>query len=303
MWRYVYDCAENEASRGVLSALVNGLFRLWYVHPNEIADATVKIFERINDGPGARRVRKQCLETLLAIFIWKGNTLCQDILEAVINDPENKALDIEVIIAALRNTMNGALLKTSECNDIVVNRTWGMVKQITGNLARVFDKLPAEKNEVKQKLLCCMNDIAQQLFFASGAHKSKEKLEVVINSDNKKQFLNDAEETVELLIKYPHPSLIHHIVEMLEFLIEGDPQRVFLLIGEVIEESRQGLYHYESMGADITVSVIERYLAEYRHILREPDCEKILIRILDTFVKAGWTQARRLTYRLEEIYR
>jgi len=48
---------------------------------------------------------------------------------------------------------------------------------------------------------------------------------------------------------------------------------------------------------------VERYLAEYRPLLREHDeCRQTLLEILDIFVQVGWPQARRLAYRLEEIY-
>jgi hypothetical protein len=33
------------------------------------------------------------------------------------------------------------------------------------------------------------------------------------------------------------------------------------------------------------------------------ECRRVLIEILDTFVEAGWPSARRLTYRIEEIFR
>lgn len=303
MWGTIRDCAGNEASRGVLSALFSTLFDLWSAHPIEIADIAVKILGRTNGGAGAERVRKHCLEMLLVIFIWKGNKVCQDILEAIINDPVNKFLDIKVIIQNLRDTMNGSLLTASECNGIVVNRTWEMVRGITSNLGIALETLPDEENKIQNVLLRCMDNISRQIFFASGAYENKKEVGLVIDSDSKRQFLNDAEETVRLLIRYPLPSLIHHLVEMLEFLIEGDPRRVLLLLGEIIEESRKGLYQYEAMGADLIVSVIKRYLAEYRYILRDPDCEKILICILDIFVEGGWAQARELTYHLEEIYR
>jgi hypothetical protein len=50
--------------------------------------------------------------------------------------------------------------------------------------------------------------------------------------------------------------------------------------------------------------LVERYLAEYRTIFREKaECRHVLIEILDIFVQAGWPSARRLTYRMEEIFR
>jgi hypothetical protein len=61
-------------------------------------------------------------------------------------------------------------------------------------------------------------------------------------------------------------------------------------------------YQYDLMAESLMVRLIERFLAEYRSILREDEeCRKVLIEILDTFI--GWPSDRRLTYRLEEIFR
>jgi len=55
---------------------------------------------------------------------------------------------------------------------------------------------------------------------------------------------------------------------------------------------------------DRVVRMIERYLAEYRPLLREnPNCQRTLREMLDTFVNVGWPNTWRLTYRLDEIYR
>jgi hypothetical protein len=55
---------------------------------------------------------------------------------------------------------------------------------------------------------------------------------------------------------------------------------------------------------DLLVKVTEVYLAEYRLLLQQDlQCREELIDILATFVSAGWPSARRLSYRLEEIFR
>jgi hypothetical protein len=72
----------------------------------------------------------------------------------------------------------------------------------------------------------------------------------------------------------------------------------------VVRAGKAGGYQYESLAADLIVRLIERYLAEYRFVLRaNPECRRVLLEILDTFVEAGWPSARRLTYRMEEIFR
>lgn len=99
-------------------------------------------------------------------------------------------------------------------------------------------------------------------------------------------------------------SVTHYLLETLEAAIPFDSEGVFIRIGRVIDAGQKGGYQFESLAADLLVGLVERYLAEYRPLLRENEqCRQVLIRALDIFVSAGWASARRLTYRLEEIFR
>ena len=63
-------------------------------------------------------------------------------------------------------------------------------------------------------------------------------------------------------------------------------------------------YQYEPLAEELIVKTVERYLAEFRPLLREhPECHVALMEILDIFVRVGWPQAHGLTYRLGDIYR
>jgi hypothetical protein len=57
-------------------------------------------------------------------------------------------------------------------------------------------------------------------------------------------------------------------------------------------------------GSCLVVSLVERYLAEYRTLLQgDEELLALLMAMLDTFVEAGWPQARGLTYGLHELFR
>lgn len=104
--------------------------------------------------------------------------------------------------------------------------------------------------------------------------------------------------------EFGHPNITHYLLQTLEYLISYDLEDVFLLVGRVVRKGRQGGYEYESLAVDLMVRLIERFIAEFGHILQENEqCRHTLIEILDTFVDAGWASARRLTYRMEEIFR
>jgi len=123
-----------------------------------------------------------------------------------------------------------------------------------------------------------------------------------LGAPEKRRFFSEVKPVLNVLGTFGFPSVVHHLLETLEFLLEVDPKEVFLLIANVVRSGKAGGYQYEQLGADLIVGLVERYLAEYRHILREDkQCREGLREILDTFVQ--WPNARRLTYRLDEIFR
>ncbi len=101
-----------------------------------------------------------------------------------------------------------------------------------------------------------------------------------------------------------HPHAAHSVIDTLVYFAPVDPVGVLLLIGEVVKASSAHGYQYEQLGEELIVRMVERYLAEYRPILREHrECHTVLMEILDVFVRVGWPRAHQLTYRLGEIYR
>ena len=54
----------------------------------------------------------------------------------------------------------------------------------------------------------------------------------------------------------------------------------------------------------ISIWTAVNYIAEHRiELQKDRQSREELIDILETFVEAGWPSARRLSYRLEEIFR
>jgi hypothetical protein len=149
-----------------------------------------------------------------------------------------------------------------------------------------------------------VDSICMQMYFASGAFKDSEEENVNRGERERARYLKGALPILTLLAEHGHPHIAYHLSQTLEYLLPYNPSEVFLLIGKVIKEGKKGGYQYESMAADLMVKTVERFVAEYQHVLQgNKDCRQALIDILDVFVDAGWSSAHRLTYRMEEIFR
>ena len=95
---------------------------------------------------------------------------------------------------------------------------------------------------------------------------------------------------------------LYHLIELLQFLIPADPERVFDLVAHaLLHAGRKHGFQLESLGADRFVEVIGLFLADYRSMFADKSRREQLVACLDAFVDVGWPAARRLLYRLPEL--
>jgi DNA-binding transcriptional ArsR family regulator len=173
---------------------------------------------------------------------------------------------------------------------------------------RLYVQDPIDRNiEYLKEIIHLADSIAMTIYFSSGVFAEKEAQNPrgkILSLEEKRIFFEEISSAIKSLSQVNYASIIHHLVETLEALIPANPPDVFLLVNHVVKAGKTGGYQYESLAVDHIVQIVERYLAEYRLVIREnPDCQRALLEILDIFVEAGWPNAQKLTYRLEEIYR
>lgn len=144
-----------------------------------------------------------------------------------------------------------------------------------------------------------------QLYFGSGAHApDRESGPGLPNPSAMRRFLTDYQEILALLACTREPGTLHHLIELYEFLIPGDPVTVFdeihtVLLGRGAEEG----YHYESLGNTAVVGIVQRYIADHRSIFEDEERRARLVAILRLFSQAGWPEALKLLYELPELLR
>jgi hypothetical protein len=168
-----------------------------------------------------------------------------------------------------------------------------------------FDSWSEADQERARQLAQILDTAAKEFYFGSGAYEAKHQGEPgKLGSPEKRRLFEESQGIVDELAELGFPGIAHNLLQTLESFIDFNPGRVFLTVGRVVRSGVSGGYQFEQMAADLVVRMVERYLAEYRELLQNnADCRNTLLELLDTFIRAGWSNARRLTYRLQDIYR
>lgn len=319
MWRIVDRFSREEQSRGVLQGLIAySLNRLSGVYGDRVADITKIIFDRVTgDGPD-KKVRGLCSALFTGLYLWQEQKLSFETLVQFAKSPLDFLEEAQQIITTIDGLItHGSVALPDPKAEGVRTRAFFLLNLLLNSISKSIQTLIdrhkdnpeawQETDQIKYNNLLRLADaICMKIYFASGAFKrdkSDDRSPAAEPGEaEKRRFLYETTPMINGLAEFGHPRIVHHLVETLETLIELDPRRVFLLIGRIIQSGKPYGYQYDSMAERLMVRLIERFLAEYRTILREDqECRNALIEILDTFI--GWTSARRLTYRLEEIFR
>ena len=96
----------------------------------------------------------------------------------------------------------------------------------------------------------------------------------------------------------------HHFMQVLKSFLSCNPKEVLQLTERVVRSSEQFGYTLDAIAVMDVVEFVEIVLADYRHEVRDDeDCLEDLLNLLDMFAKTGWTDALKLVWRLDEVFR
>ncbi len=321
MWRIAERIAQQEQRRGVLQGLLTGpLGHLAGSDSDRVAELMKTIWDRITEGVGADRVREFCVGIFTDLYIWRNHAASRDVVHEIVSNPASYPSEASYVLGRLRKPLtHGPTDRSNPEADAARKRALDLLYLLlrsTQHSLREIEKRHASKpfedwtksdQKTFKSLLRLIDRIATEVYFASGAfdaRRHRQKREEREVGPQSKRFYQEAGKILDKLADVALPSVAHHLLEILEYFIPLDPRGVFLRIHRVVSAGQQAGYQYESMAADLIVWLVERYLAEHRTLLQEDkDCRKALIEVLDVFVSAGWPSARRLAYRLDEIFR
>jgi signal recognition particle GTPase len=321
MWELLDQVSRQDESRGVLQAMLVGpLNSIGAYQPDRVTSCVLSIFERVRDGEGAAEVRRRCASIFAGLYLWQNQPDCGEMVSRIVEDPASYSTEANQIVFDIRNWLNiGPIEPPNPQQDAVRTGSFALLERMLGSVrdslrtlsektaATPVQSLGDEDQERAKKLAGIAEQICMHVYFFSGAYKnsgSEQAEQIPLGAPERTRFLRESRRILELLSDFGYPRLTHYLLQMLEYLVAFDPEEVFLLVGRVVRSGRQGGYQYEPMAADLVVRLVERFIAEFRHILQEnEECRGTLIEILDTFVEAGWPSARRLTYRMEDVFR
>jgi len=308
-------CREDDSMAVVRAALVGGQ-GLLASHPDVAAPLIREVFDRAGTGKMADEVRKVCLGLSLAQN-WKtdnpyGGPISKQILDDVI---ANEHLAVELIFTASEQLLDGPIEPLIPGHETVRLRSIELLTDIATQLAGEFQALATswknngEWSEGERGRAEVVQRVGYQLGIRiqfglgtlGGDHTESGQLTGRMIGA---RFLREAAPLLDTLLTISLANVVHAVLETLQQLVECDPGPVLLRILTAVRSGQEGAYQFESLGLDLIVKLVRRYLADHRLLLQtERIYRDAIVEILDVFVRVGWPAAMELTFRLDEVFR
>ena len=303
MWELIEGWANNDQNPTVIAGALHALHRL----PTDLAHRTIPltltIFARTTEETD-KEVRDACVHIWVHLSLWAKDAASDAMLNQMLDDPVRYAADLRRMVIAIEGYLPAKEEHISKSAFALLGRLLTSVTQAMQVIAeanRASTPWSPDAQEQNASLFKCADTLAQRLYFVSGAFKSPEHEGFFLPPS---EFYSRAALLLKLLAPLGHPHTAQYLVDTLMYFINVDPPGVLLLISEAVAAGNEYGYQYETLAEGLMVGIVERYLAEYRPLLRErKDCHTALMRILDVFVRVGWPSAHQLTYQLSDIYR
>ena len=331
MWQLAERVAATESHPDIVAALLcRSLIRFGRMDPVRCEALLTIVKDRLATGQlPADEDRSHVPEGLgqwvAILFVGQGRQMARAWLEEFAADPVRYSAALQTFLGMLRGQLfdryrsNATEESRSICNRaqeglrIVLTQ----MSQIAAEARSVLMSSPDEITrdaEIKRYRAAGMlvEGAANQLYFGSGAYAAQQSQQNSQDEDPpglldvsaKAQFLDDYADTLAMLASSQEPSTLHHLIELYEYLIPGNPATVFESVYQILlGRGREEGYHFESLGNTAVVRIVQRYIADHRNIFEDEGRRARLVEILRLFSEGGWAEALKLLYELPELLR
>jgi hypothetical protein len=303
--------ASVEQNHTVLHGLCMSLHNTLYLSSSrEVVHA---LYQRIEQEPEPHDYHEDIVAMIVDIAVSDKERWASDLLDAWVT---NVSRDIRYV-PDISQRLVEFLTPTSQLGlrDAAYAFEERLVRGSLEELLRLQALTPSEVAEKERKaaetLYRMIDHVVARLYFAfdfDGTGRGRG--EIVPTDEERNAFLMKVMPLLDSIVDFANKEYgwlmaptAHHLMQLLGGSVDYDPNRVLRLAARLAQGSLKGRYPFDSLAIKEVVELVERILADHRGEIREPESFQSLLQLLDIFASAGWPEALRLVWRLDEVYR
>ncbi|MBU7440923.1 ATP-binding protein [Paraburkholderia fungorum] len=314
VWAEIEHVVEHEYTRQVIDSAIQSLAQVAYLDVPRAIRIAKHVLDRYKgqQGPGIGQVCLSAASHIMDIHFVFSNAEADEFYTEQLADPSLHAENLHAWAARYSDKLTigddtGSDQDRQRAKTIAFYRdTANAVSDAIEKIYTEYDlagshEWPPELVSRVQALNSVLDDMAMRTYFASGGDDNTDCTQEELA--RRRRLYRELMPVLDRLAECGVVHTAYYLIQALEHFIPADPAGVFrLIVKSVMASSRFG-YAFESMGADVIVRIVEKYLADYRAVFSDDARLDELMACLNLFVSAGWPAAQSLTFRLAEIWR
>lgn len=161
------------------------------------------------------------------------------------------------------------------------------------------------KPDTIKTLLGAIDNVVLQIYLAAGTKPHMDTDGQRVAPENLGSFYSEIVPILDFIVgegdnrvRYVGPATAHRLMELFNHLLECDPISVLGLASRLSTMNLLS-YQFDELAVSEMTRFVERFLADYKQYLADPDVAAKLGQILDLFIDAGWAEATRLLSSLD----
>ena len=324
-WRIMNNRARHEQNRVVQKYLYHTLN--WVAaRENENEDRTTRVMAKLLEHTPPPTERLEPSDPFIALLVgltivrqngWTSKT----IEDTFFKDPVQFANPLSHFVSQIMDDyVIPKNLETPDRQEVVeqgilwVSRAIAVAADALKKLGPALFKNPNDE-EVKGKLqdtYGVIDAVITRLYFTVAYERNKgEESKNKIPYELRCRFYNKIKPLMEQVIDCAQEKesgmmfapTAHYFMQLLKSFLGCNPKEVLHLAAGVVKSSERFGYTLDSIAVHDVVEFVEIVLADYRDEVQDGEALEDLLNLLDMFAKTGWTDALKLVWRLDEVFR
>lgn len=306
-WQSLTAMIQKETTSGVMQALLSSIGRVAGRQPARTMDAVEAVITKGLPATDRSETRRALVEIPVALYAVQGTERAREVLIRLAAAPVRNSSEISDAIFGASHYFDP---KKTEDEQIRFR-----AREVIGWLLRPARDVLVKREELKidpedaRKLLQIIDAVATRIVFSFGLSLHGVTGDDVLNDSGRAKQYIEVKPLIEELLGVSAavatlplmPRTAYYLLQLMNGILALDPVAVLGFAARICEGGSYFGFELDASARDEAVKLVDRALADHKDTLK--DSATSVGQLLDLFVKAGWSEALALTFRLDEAFR
>lgn len=317
LWNILEDRAKQEKNAVVLGALAYSLSNTFYNDHAKGELILIDIYNSFSQLNFSDEDIKGTFDIILWLHLEEKSSWATGVINTITNNPKENIDKLSIVISDLLQYLIPKTLEEKPklfqaAKSTILNAIPHLWKDVGSVYEGISDKSSKDEIESAKSLYYSIDNIITRLYFAADVStKLRNRNERALSDEVRRAYYFEIKSILKLVldesIKSKSPTVFaptaHHFMELISGVLSYDVSGVLKMAADLVSVSESSNYNLDSMAMSEVVKLTESVLADHRSELQNNENITNLLKLLDSFAKTGWSDALKLVWRLDEIYR